>query len=334
MNMNNIEEQLMSYFSGTADDSTVKTVEQWTAESEENRKTADELEFICTLTDTVKIMESIDTEAALGKMHKRMNDRRRAGLLRRFANAAAVILFPLLMTAGFFAYEYFHVDESEYVEVCTTSGMVASVTLPDSSSVWLNSNSTLKYPARFTGRTRNVELNGEGYFKVSADRDRKFIVHTKAMQVEVFGTEFNVDAYDAENRDVRTMLVSGKVQVRYDDGRNNSHVVKMAPGDMLSFDPESREISMSAMNAKVVSSWKDGKIVLQNTTLEDALRMIGNRYHVKFDIKNPDLLSNRYTGQFCGHRLDVVLEHFRRTTDIRFVREEMPADGMEVITIY
>ncbi len=335
MDMKNIEEQLLSYFSGTADESTIEAVESWIAESDGNRKTADDVECICAVADSMRTIKSIDTEAALDKMHKRIHARRRNGILRCCARFAAMFLLPVLMVAGFYVYEHCQLDETEYIEVRATAGMIASVTLPDNSTVWLNSNSTLRYPARFTGRTRNVELDGEGYFKVSADKDHKFIVHTPGdMQVEVYGTEFNVDAYDVEGRDARTTLVSGKVQVRYDGPDDDSRVVDMKPGDMVSLNPESREVCMSDVNADVVSSWKDGKIILQNTTLEDALRMIENRYHVKFIIKNPDLLDNRYTGQFYGHRLDVVLEHFRRTTEIRFVRGEVLPEGMEVITIY
>ncbi len=332
--MNDIEQKLLSYFDGTADADAAREVEEWMRESEQNRKTAMDLGYICAAADSVRTIRDIDTESALKRMHFRMRKGRRTVFLRRLANAAAALLLPVILAGGFFVYEYFHVAESEYVEVRATSGMIASVTLPDNSTVWLNSNSSLKYPSRFTGKTRSVQLDGEGYFKVSADQERKFIVQTKAMQVEVFGTEFNVDAYDAENRDVRTTLVSGKVQVRYEDSEENSHIVKMTPGDMLSFNPENRSIRKSPANSDVVSSWKDGKIVLQNTTLEDALRMIENRYHVKFVIRNPELLGNRYTGQFSGHRLDVVLEHFRRTTDMEFVRGEVLPEGMEVITIY
>ncbi len=299
-----------------------------------NENITRDMELIYAMSDFVKTAESVDTEAALEKMHARIRASRRSRAFRRIANVAAVLLLPAFIAAGYFAFEYFHVDESEYVEMKTTAGMTASVTLPDGSTVWLNSNSSLRYPSRFNGGVREVSLDGEGYFKVSADTDRKFIVHTEAMQVEVFGTEFNVDAYRAKDRDVRTTLVSGKVQVRYDDARKNSHVVKMAPGQMLSFNPDTRGMMISEVNHSVVSSWKDGRIVLQNTTLEDALRMIENRYHVKFDIENVELLDNRYTGQFTGQRLDVVLEHFRRTTDMRFVRGDVDDEGMETIMVY
>ncbi len=332
--MDNIEEKLLAYFSGTAEEQTVREIEEWAGQSDENRELARQTAYICAAADSLKTIAKVDAESALEKMHARMRMQQRRNIYRRFANAAAMLLLPLLMAAGFFAYEYFHIDESEYVEVRTTSGMIASVTLPDNSSVWLNSNSTLRYPARFVGKTRNVDLSGEGYFKVSADAEKKFIVHTGTMQVEVFGTEFNVDAYDADNRDVRTTLVSGKVQIRYEDGNRSSHVVKMTPGNMLAFNPEDRSIRMSEVDSKVVSSWKDGRIVLQNTTLEDALRMIENRYDVKFKLENGDLLDNRYTGQFSGQRLDVVLEHFRRTTNIHFVRGEITGEGTEIITIY
>ncbi len=84
--------------------------------------------------------------------------------------------------------------------------------LPDGSKVWLNSASSLKYPTVFNGKTREVELTGEGYFEIKENNTRPFIVKTKKVNVTVLGTGFNINAYDDET-ELATTLVHGSVKV-------------------------------------------------------------------------------------------------------------------------
>ncbi len=327
-----MEELLLLYFKGGLDDEKRLMVEEWIASSEENRKTAEQVCWIHEVSEAAMVIKTADTENALSKVHGRIRHRNFRRFLSSCQKAAATLVLPLMLAGGYYAYHYYHVDESDYVELKTTTGMVSSITLPDNSKVWLNSNSHLKYPVRFSGKTRNVELQGEAYFKVEPDPDRKFIVSTTDMDIEVLGTEFNVDAYTHSGRDIQTTLVTGKVLMRYTDSKSTSRIVRMTPGQRLTYDPTGDSISLTEVNTSTVSSWKDGKIILDNTSLSDALRMIENRYNVRFIICNRELLDNRYTGQFVDQRLDTILEHFRKTTKIRFVRGDIqPSENGEIL---
>lgn len=318
IDIDNIEFHLGEYFRGELDAGSAALVEQWIGESPDNRKTALQVCKVEMCSTELYQMANADTEGALRTLHCRMRRLRLKRGTAVFQKIAAVMIIPLLAAGGYYAYQYHHVDESEYVEVRTTTGMVSSVVLPDSSRVWLNSNSTLKYPVRFTGRTRSVSLEGEAFFEVTGQSGRRFVVTAADMQVEVLGTEFNVEAYPEKGREMRTTLVNGSVQMSYVCSKGKEHLVRMKPGQQLAYDPERETIRMTEVNATAASSWKDGRIVLDNTPLADALRMIENRYNVRFLIRNPELLDNRYTGLFEDQRLEVILDHFRRTTDINF----------------
>src|SRR5699024_8332285 len=108
--------------------------------------------------------------------------------------------------------------EEKYAEIAAT-GAVIRYELPDHSVVWLNSGSTLRYPTVFKKENRNVMLKGEAYFEVQADKERPFYVNTPAgLSVYVYGTKFNVNAYEDDNS-IETVLEKGKVNVVSPDGK-------------------------------------------------------------------------------------------------------------------
>ncbi len=84
--------------------------------------------------------------------------------------------------------------------------------LPDGSRVWLNSSSSLKYPTAFNSKIREVELTGEGYFEITENKEKPFVVKANKIDVKVLGTAFNVNAYEDEP-ELATTLVQGSVRV-------------------------------------------------------------------------------------------------------------------------
>src|SRR5690606_5703321 len=108
-----------------------------------------------------------------------------------------------------------------------------------------NAASSLKYPSRFTGNSRVVELTGEGYFEVAEDKNIPFKVICSGQKIDVLGTVFNISAYEEDEYTITT-LVSGAVKVsRSENDRNalllqpgeqvllNSGVFRKRPADML-----------------------------------------------------------------------------------------------------
>ena len=141
---------------------------------------------------------------------------------------AAILSIPLLISSLYFFFSQ-DADVDQYVEIRANPGMTSQITLPDGSQVWLNSASYLKYPVRFTESDRQVELEGEAYFSVRKDAGRRFLVNVgDNVQLEVLGTEFNVDAYPKDDF-VAASLVTGKVNFHCrQQGQETVHV--MIPG--------------------------------------------------------------------------------------------------------
>lgn len=308
-------EKLNEYYNGHLSDEEALEMEKWINESPDNKEVAERVFYICFAADTLKEAKRIDTDYALRKVHQRMSGHKRS-FVHSFQRIAAVLFLPLLLTSIYFATRPKQAEEFvQMLEVRTTPGMMSSFYLPDSSKVWLNSNSVLKYPARF-GKERNVELVGEAYFDVTKDEAHKFNVQTKAMTIEVVGTEFNVDAY--ENRQIITTLISGAINMHYEDTTNTKQMLRVYPNQTVVLNPKNKAITVSKANPSTVSAWRMGKIVLENTPFEETLRYIENKFNVQFIVKNPKLYSLSYTGQFTDQRLESVLNHFSKSAKIRF----------------
>lgn len=334
---NTIEELLPRYCEGLATEEERLQVEMWMSESDENRRMAKQIHTLYLATDTVNVMKKVDTEKALLKVKSRMSGNRHKGTMWwQWAQRAAAILFiPLLVTL---ILQYWGGNEQELaqiMEVKTNPGMMTSLRLPDGTLVYLNSESTLSYPSRFDNDTRNVTLQGEAYFEVAKNPEKKFIVSTSHQsQIEVLGTHFNIEAYEKEDR-ISATLVEGKIGFIY-KSNDVSKKVLMDPGQKLVYDSKDNKVQLYATSGESEIAWKEGKIIFRNTSLEEGLRMLEKRYNVEFIIKNDRLKGDSFTGTFTNQRLERILEYFQLSSQIRWRYLDSPniKDEKSKIEIY
>jgi transmembrane sensor len=153
-------------------------------------------------------------------------------------------------------------------------GKVISITLSDGTRVWLNSESSLRYPVTFHNYERKVELTGEAYFEVTKDPGKKFIVAHNNVMTEVLGTHFNVNTY-ADEKDIKVTLLEGAVKVKKG---TNSHILK--PGQQASV-AEGITINDN-VNLDQVVAWKEGKFSFGEAT---PIRVVMNQLARWYDIE-------------------------------------------------
>jgi len=174
----------------------------------------------------------------------------------------------------------------EDLQLATPKGGQYQITLPDGTRVWLNSASTLRYPSRFDGGERVVELVGEAYFEVShrlatdndkptAPRKIPFLVKTENQVVNVLGTSFNISAYPEDDH-TKTTLVTGSVRVTNTQQRIERILVPNQQAVL-------RGSSLSVRDVDVAPyiDWKDGFFSFQETSLQDAMRQLSRWYEVE-----------------------------------------------------
>lgn len=211
---------------------------------------------------------------------------------------------------------YDSVSSSAIVEFHTVrvpTGAEFSLRLSDNTQVYLNSGSSLRYPVRFTGDVREVFLTGEGYFEVTKDVERAFVVKVGEMDVRVLGTSFNVSAYP-EDKVVETTLVEGKVRVEYKDKERI-----LNPGMQLKFDRVKGEMDVRVVDTEVYTSWKDGYYYFKRESLERIMVMLSRWYNLNVFFQNSDLKDMEFGGRLKRYEdITYLLKKMEETRDVKF----------------
>ena len=277
-NHTDIETLLTKYFEGKTTPPENEQIEAWLNADEEHLHIARQLNTLYLAVDTQHITKKIDTEKALDKVKSKTKVRNLSWW--GWTQRIAAIL--------------------------------------SSTVVHLNSESSLRYPTFFAGDVRQVELNGEAYFDVTHHPRKRFIVSTPHhSQVEVYGTSFNVEAYGNETP-ISTTLIKGSVGFIYKNNKGKFQKSMLSPRQKLVYSPQTGDIKCYVTSGESEISWKDGKLIFNDTPLDEVLHMLGKRFNVEFVLSNKELKGCSFTGTFTHQRLERIMEYFRISSRIRW----------------
>lgn len=197
-------------------------------------------------------------------------------------------------------------DSGEFVlaynEILVPVGERFTLQLSDGTRVWINSESTLRYPVRFGPGRREVEVRGNVYFEVTKDRTRPFIVSGNEMVTEVLGTSFEVNFYGDRGK-VSTTLVEGKVRVVA-----GGHTVTMKPDEQVVFDQLSGKVNVKQVDATNLVRWKDGVLVIDNESFDDVVWKLERWYGVSIVNKTGKKFSQYFSGEFEREDIRATIE--------------------------
>lgn len=171
----------------------------------------------------------------------------------------------------------------------TPKGRQFQVSLPDGTTAWLNAHSSIRYPTLFTGKVRKVYITGEVYFEVAQNAKMPFIVHANnRAEIEVLGTQFNINAYDNETT-INTTLIGGSIAVGI-SGQESTKIlqpgqqaqIKNNSGAIWVSDAKISEAGINIMTADTdkVVAWKNGTFNFEGDTLEEAMRQLERWYDI------------------------------------------------------
>lgn len=206
--------------------------------------------------------------------------------------------------------------ETKYNTLKIPRGGEYFLVLADGTKVWLNSETTLRFPVQFASDIRRVELTGEAYFEVSRNENVPFIVSSGNQQVKVLGTQFNISSYP-DNQSILTTLVEGSVEVSQEGNPAEKTMLKPSEQSYLSTN-ESQILKRNVDVAQYVA-WKDGRFVFQDQMLEDIMKTLSKWYDVQVVFSNEDAKKLRFTGNLERYTdFNNILGKIERTNEVEF----------------
>jgi transmembrane sensor len=201
-------------------------------------------------------------------------------------------------------------DENIKNTISTPSGGQYRLTLSDGSKVWLNAASSITYPVNFHNQSREVQISGEAYFEIIHD-GTPFIVHSKNQQVQVFGTQFNVNTYE-DGPYIKTTLVEGSVGIKTSQ---SSKLLRPGQQSLV----QGHLIKTLQVDTEVETAWKDGDFAFNRRPLKELLREVARWYNIEVDYSEYTDRNDSFTGLISRSRkLSAVLKMLEETNSINF----------------
>jgi len=198
-----------------------------------------------------------------------------------------------------------------YNTISTPRGGQYQLILADGSKVWLNAESSLRFPVSFTGKERKVELLGEAYFEVAKNATMPFKVKVHGMEVEVLGTHFNINSYDNESM-VRTTLLEGSIKIN----KNNSSSL-LKPGQQAQMNKSGEIKIINNVDVEEAIAWKEGKFQFDRADIHAIMRQLARWYDV--DVEYNGTVSSHFGGTISRDvNLSQVLNMLHLTGEVTF----------------
>ena len=278
------------------------------------REKVERIETIYELSENLRKQKKIDTEKAWTRLSRKIAFASFRAKAWNIGRTAAAVLLPLFLLHQFVIQPMLKTTPSEMITLSSAPGIVTKAVLPDGSEVWLNAQSELTYPARFTRKGRTVHLSGEAYFKVVADQKNRFNVMMPGdISVSAFGTEFNVNAY-REEPGYHVTLARGNIEV--ETGRSMKK--ELLAGHKVVLTPRTGEMVIVQADTYVETAWKDGKMVFRREKLETITQKLSRKFGVIIQLEDDILKDYEYTATFTDETLEDILDLLKRSAPITY----------------
>jgi len=247
-----------------------------------------------------------------------------------YTSAAVIVLLLVINIRLWQGGDRLPVKQPVFTEIHAPYGSRINFNLPDGSSGWLNSGSSLKFPIRFANNERKVILNGEGYFNVISNQKKSFVVSTKYYQVRAFGTSFNIQAYSDLDYFEEVTLENGKVQIEklMQDGTFKK-TLDLKPGQHAQMDYFSNSLKIIDNETDKYTAWKDGKLIFRNDPLERVISHLQRFYNVEIEVKDKQLFKYHFHATFEEETLFETLRLLKLSSaiDYKIYRRVKNEDG-------
>lgn len=310
MNKNiNINELIVRKFAGetTAEENII--IENWVKESKANNELFNDLNDIWHSAGSGSDDEEYDVDEAIRNFIHRtrsINEKKNRNFtINSVLRYAAILILALAIPFTYWIAQNPKTTDESFTTIYCAFGDKTSVFLPDSSQVWLNSGSKLTFNNNFKNGSRQLYLEGEGYFSVKKDAENPFLINTSDLNVKVLGTEFNLKAYPDED-DVSVTLVNGSLQVN-----NSESTAMVVPNQKLLYKKETHKLTVEDLtDLAPETEWTNGRLVFRNVSLEELERKLERWFDVEIEFADEEVKERRFSGTLERESILEVISYF------------------------
>ncbi|HEX8020214.1 FecR family protein, partial [Mucilaginibacter sp.] len=197
--------------------------------------------------------------------------------------------------------------------ITTPRGGQYQVILEDGTKVQLNAASSIKFPELFNGANREIELDGEAYFEVAKDKAHPFIVKANGTQVQVFGTHFNINAYN-DNPDITTTLLEGSVKMS-----KGTAAVMLLPGQQGTVNQNGSSIKVSQADVEANMAWINGFFIFHDQSIINIMKQVSRWYDVDIQYQDAEVQENEFGGTISKYKdIKELLDNIKLTGSIHY----------------
>lgn len=314
----NIDIELITRFlSGESSAAEKKELERWLSENPDHPGLLEQYKKVWSEVGRIESVAGIDLDTEWQALESRLEEsekvipitsgRKRTASFYIGRIAVAAMLAVILTFSGIFL-----VNRTGY-RTLATMDQPEELVLPDGSTVTLNHFSSLKYPRRFSGDLREIELEGEGFFEVERNPEHPFVISTRDVDIRVLGTSFNVNAY-SENTAVEVIVKTGEVSVTRHGEVPETIVLK--PGNRGVYKRAEETLEITREIDQNYLAWKTRSFIFEDQTLLVVSEQLGKVYQAEIIIASDSLKDARITTTFSDQSLDAILNVLSATLDL------------------
>jgi ferric-dicitrate binding protein FerR (iron transport regulator) len=316
MNNDNIWSHITRRISGDAEEEDVNQVDEWLKEKPVNKQIYNRLSDMWNSGPRNSENHQSLFDSILRRIKVYENRPNRPFYSSVLFKAAAILV--LVLASNFLVYELKTEEQVVapvvYQEIVVPRGNRMRIILPDSTSIWLNNETKLRYASNFGKGNREVELSGEGFFDVHHDARHPFIVKVGEQKIKVLGTRFSVNAYP-EDKFIETSLIEGSVAFESKPMANGNTDFLLKPGYRLTYNKENSKITTQRIQSSYYQYWEKGVYAFKDESFESLAVKIKRIFNVEVVFENEFLKKKTYTGTInINDNIFLFMEAIRRTS--------------------
>ena len=301
-------------------------VQQWMDSSPENLKLFQDYQYLFEKSNQLKPL-TLNTELAWSKVNarieafeaakaKKIDGKPKNLFSSRWLKVAAAVILPLL------ALSLYMLLSKTPQQSLLAGNSIQVDTLSDGSVITLNKNSSLTFPEKFDGKSREVAMKGEIFFSIAHDKTKPFIIHAENTLIKVVGTRFNVKSL-ANSSDIEVIVESGKVLFMVlDESRHDSNSVALEAGDKGIYSKINKSLRKIKAENPNEMFWSTRTLVFKRDKLAEVLKSLQLNYRVKIELENENLAELRFSSSFVDQPIDTVLSIISSTLDLQLVKNK------------